>query len=323
MLDSIGNLISYAVLNLSMKNGHVLIKSTFHILLLTSVSLFLSHCNKSTDPFSIEDKQTSNNESTQESTTNELDDIGTSILNSSPISGSPGRVTTLDDRYSCDGTTIVFSNVSADNSSGTVTLTFPPDGCADKKGNVRKGSIVINWSGGRWYKVGSVHSVTLNDYSINDVAISGSQTEKCIAFKALPLCVTWTIKSSHKATWPDGSSATRNVNKIRKWDHTATEDTYTVTNGTSSNYSAEGTNRHGRTFKVYITSPLVYLGSCAKANKVFIPVKGEKVITVIGSTGTTKSLTIDFGNGSCDNTYTVTSGTTVRILTAKNDSSGD
>lgn len=301
-----------------------MIKSTFHILLLAAASLFLSQCNKSTDPFSIEDKQTSNNESTQESTTNELDDIGTSILNSSPISGSPGRVTgTLDDRFSCDGTTIVFSNVSADNSSGTVTLTFPPDGCTDKKGNVRKGSIVINWSGGRWYKVGSVHSVTLSDYSINAVAISGSQTEKCTVFKELPLCVTWTIKSSHKATWPDGSSATRKVNKTRKWEHSASEDTYTVTNGASSNYSAEGTNRHGRTFKVYITSPLFYLGSCAKANKIFIPVKGEKVITVIGSTGTTKSLTIDFGNGICDNMYTVTSGTRVRTLTAKNDSSGD
>ena len=307
-----------------MKNGRELIKQTFNILLLAAASLFFSHCNKSTDPFSNEDKQTSNNESTQESTTNELDDIATSILNSSPISGSPGRVTgALDDRFSCNGTTIVFSNVTTDKSAGTVTLTFPADGCADNKGNVRKGSIVIAWSGGRWFKVGSVHSVTLIDYSINDVAISGSQTETCTAFKELPLSVTWTITSNHKATWPDGSSATRKVNKTRRWDHMASEDTYTVTDGTSGNYLAEGTNRHGSTFKIYITSPLIYLGSCAKANKVFIPVKGEKVITAISSKGRSKSLTIDFGNGSCDNTYTVTSGTTVRTFTAKNDSSGD
>ena len=73
----------------------------------------------------------------------------------------------------------------------------------------------------------------------------------------------------------------------------------------------------------YFPGPLVYLGSCAKSSKVFIPVRGQKVITAIGSSGKIKSFTMDYGTGVCDNSYTVTSGTTVRILTAKNDSSGD
>jgi hypothetical protein len=291
---------------------------------------FFSNCHKFNDPFSEEDKETSNNESAQECTTNELDDIATSILNSSPDSGSAGgrENVTPDDRFSCPGTTIVFSNVSADKTSGVVTITFGPDGCVDKKGNTRKGIIIINWWGGRWYQKGSTHKVKLVDYTINDVTIDGSQTVTCTDYQQFPLSVTWNIASNHTATWPDGTYATRSVHKTRKWVHTATEDTFTLTNGILSNgapavNSAEGTNRHGVTFKVYITSPLVYIGSCAKANKVFIPVQGQKVVTAIGSSGKTKSFTMDYGGGACDNTYTVTTGTTVRTLTAKNDSSGD
>jgi len=66
------------------------------------------------------------------------------------------------------------------------------------------------------------------------------------------------------------------------------------------------TNRRGRAYSVYHLS--AYLpGSCAKTSKVFIAIKGEKVITSITSSGKTKSLTINYGNGACDNTYTVTS----------------
>jgi hypothetical protein len=300
------------------------------VLIGLSLPFFLSNCHKSTDPFSEEDKETSNNESAQESTTNELDDIATSILNSSPISGAAGGKTsaTPDDRFSCDGTTIVFSNVNAEKTTGVVTVTFGPDGCTDKKGNVRKGTIVITWSGGRWFQAGSTHTMSLVGYSINDVAIDGSQTVTCIAYRQFPLSVSWSISSDHKATWPDGTSATRSVHKIRKWDHTATEDTFTLTDGILPNgqpaiSSAEGKNRHGSTYKVYITSPMIYLGSCAKSNKVFIPVKGQKVVTAIGISGKTRSFTMDYGSGACDNTYTVSTGTIVRTLTAKNDSSGD
>ena len=298
---------------------------SLRFLLFALASFLLFSCSKNSDTFSSEDQQTSANESAQECTTNELDDIATSVLNSSTVSGSPGGRTggPLDDRFNCDGTSVVFSNVGTDKTSGTVTITFPPEGCTDKKGNVRKGSIVVSWSGGKWYKTGSSHTVTQDGYSINSVGISGTETVTCTASTENPLSVTWSIAANHRATWPDGTTATRKVNKTRKWDHTATEDMFTLSNGTGSFSAAEGTNRHGRTYKTYITSPLIYLGSCGKSNKVFIPVKGEKVITWIGTNGKSKSMTIDYGSGACDNTYTVTAGTIVKTLTAKNDSSND
>ena len=284
----------------------------------------MTSCTKDSDSLSNEDSQTSHNESTQESIIDELDDMATSILNNSSMSGSAGgRLISVDDRFGCDNTTIEFSSVGADKTWGTATITFPVDGCTDKKGNVRKGSIVITWKGGKWFNPGSTHTVAMKDYSINDVAVVGSQKVTCTAFKASPLSVTWSINADHTSSWPDGSTAKRIINKTRKWDHTASEDTYTVSNGPSSSIAAEGTNRHGKVYKVYITTPLVYLGSCAKSNKVFIPVKGEKIVTRVSTSGVTKSFTVNFGDGNCDNAYTVTSGAIVKTLIAKNDSSSD
>ncbi len=286
------------------------------------LSLTLVSCNKISDLFSTEDKEVSDNESAQESTVNELDDMATSVLNGSAASGSAGgRTAMVDDRFSC--ATISFSDVNADKTAGVATITFPTGGCPDKKGNIRKGTIVIAWSGGRWFKPGSSYTIKLDGYSINDIVISGSQAVTCTEYKATPLTVTWSITAKHTAVWPDGSTATRSVHRIRKWEHTATDDIFTVTNAPQGITCAEGTNRHGFSYKIFITTPLVYLGSCARASKVFIPISGEKVVTHNTTNGKTKSLTINYGEGECDNSYTATAGNVSKTLVAKNDSSGD
>ncbi len=302
-----------------MKFGQI--RAPFFFALLVLCFTLLS-CNKLSDLFSTEDKEVSDNESAQESTVNELDDMATTVLNSSTASGSAGgRMTMMDDRFSC--ASVVFSDVSADKTSGVATITFPASGCPDKKGNIRKGTMIINWTGGRWFKPGSTYTIKLDGYSINDINITGSQTVSCINYQATPLTVTWSITAKHTAVWPDGTTATRSVHRQRKWEHTATDDVFTVTNAPSDITCAEGTNRHGKSYKIFITTPLVYLGSCARASKVFIPISGEKVITCNSANGKTKSLTINYGNGECDNTYTATAGTVTKTLTAKNDSSGD
>jgi len=288
------------------------------------IALILPSCDKLNDLFSAEDKEVSDNESAQESTMNEIDDMATSILNSSPISGSAGGRTAInDDRFGCDGINITFSDVNADKTTGTVTINFPPAGCTDKKGNVRKGTIVVKWTGGRWFKTGSTSKITVEDYSINGIDIKGTQVITCTGYTAQPLTVTWAIAANHTAIWPDGTKATRTVNKNKKWEHTAADDVVTITNAPSGITCAEGTNRHGNSYRIFITTPLVYLGSCAHSSKVFIPISGEKVITHSSSNGKNKSLTINYGDGGCDNTYVATSGTVSKTLTAKNDSSVD
>ncbi|HEY8934294.1 MAG TPA: hypothetical protein VIM65_03705 [Cyclobacteriaceae bacterium] len=295
-------------------------KLIFSALLFACAAFIVSSCSKNDDEFSSENLQTSSNESAQESSSDEIDDMATVALNSSV--SITGRVEIIsDDRFICDGTTVVFSDVSDDKSSGTVTITFGPNGCTDKKGNVRKGQIIIHWTGGLWFHEGSVITITLNNYSINDLAIAGTRTISCTAFTLDPFSVTWNVEASHTFTWPDATTATRAVNKTKKWEHTLTEDTYTVTNGPGvvAN-AASGTNRHGNEYTVSITTPLVYLGSCIKANKVFMPVSGVKVITNITKS---KTITIDYGNGDCDNTFTVSVDGKTKQSRGKNDSSND
>jgi len=294
------------------------------ILCFAAFAFIISSCSKSSDNFSAENSQLASNESDQESTTDETDDLAISALNSNATYAAGGRSETIsDDRLSCSGTTIVFSNVNVEKTSGTVTITFGPDGCTDKKGNVRKGQIVITWSGGWWFHQGASHTITLNNYSINGVAIEGTRTVTCTAFtapSATIYSITWDVVASHTLTWPDNTTATRVVSKTRKWDHTPNGDTFTVTNGVGADVAASGTNRHGKAYTVNITSPLIYLGSCVLSNKVFIPVSGVKIITDVTRN---KSLTIDFGAGTCDNSFTVTVDGASRTLTAKNDSSTD
>jgi hypothetical protein len=287
-------------------------------------AFIISSCNKNADAtFSAENTQTSNNESSQESNSDELDDLAEVALNSQ-VAASGGRTSSVtDDRLICDGTTIVATNVSTDKSSGTVTITFGPNGCLDKKGNTRKGSIVISWSGGKWYRPGATHTITLNGYSINGLGISGTRTltTASVTGTLTDFSITWNITANHTFTWTDGT-ATRTVNKSKTWAHSAAEDTFTITNGPSSAgaNAAAGTNRHGKEYTMNITAPLVYIASCIKTNKVFLPVSGIKVLIDVAKA---KTLTIDFGTTTCDNTFTVTVDGVTKTLSAKNDSSAD
>ena len=91
--------------------------------------------------------------------------------------------------------------------------------------------------------------------------------------------------------------------------------TVTVTQ-TGADPAASGTTRRGVSYTVAITEGLVFKLSCIATSKVYIPVSGTKVITFKN-----KTVTIDFGAGDCDNTFTVTLNGKTETFTAKNDSS--
>ncbi len=280
-----------------------------------AMAAFVTSCKKDADPFSGEVNQTVGNESTQDAQQDEVDDMATAQLNASDPAGRTAA--TEDGRVTCAKITV---EIAIDKSSGTVVIDFDtkpsgdpnPDGCTDAKGNVRKGKITIHWAGGRWFKVGSVISITLTNYSINGVVINGSRTLSNVTTNVL--FPTWTVVAEHTATWPDATTASRTVHKTRVWDIAGGAITVTQTSGADS--AASGTNRHGKTYTVQITAGLVFKLTCG--NKAYIPVSGTKVITF-----DTKVVTIDFGSGDCDNTFTVTFNSTTRTESAKNDSSAD
>ncbi len=283
--------------------------------LVFAMAAFVTSCKKDEDPFSGEVNQAVNNESTQDSQQDEVDDIATAQLNTSDPAGR--MASTEDGRVTCAKITV---ELGTDKGTGTIVIDFDtkpngdpnPDGCTDAKGNVRKGKITITWTGGRWFKVGSVITITLTNYSINGVVINGTRTLSNITTNVL--LPTWTIVAEHNATWPNNESASRNVHKTRQWD--IAHGTITVTQTAGSDNAASGTNRHGNGYTIQITQGLVFSLTCG--NKVYIPVSGIKVITF-----NNKTVTIDYGSGDCDNTFTVTFDKHTKTISAKNDSSGD
>jgi hypothetical protein len=281
-------------------------------------TFLVSSCDDAEENLSTENTQNSNNESTLESTSDELDDLATIALNSQDAA-SGGRIRAFNDhRLACEGTTVVPSNVSGDKTSGTVTITFPASGCEDNHGNVRKGTVVVQWSGGKWFNEGSTQTITLQNYSVNDVGITGTRTLSVtdVSGTLSDFTITWDVTAQHSFSFTDQTSATRSVSKTKAWHHSASADTFTISNGTGAGNAAAGTNRHGRSYTVNITTPLVFTASCARMNQVFLPESGVKVITNVE---TEKTITIDFGDGTCDNKFTVTAEGVTQTVTARND----
>ena len=286
-----------------MKNKRTSLKLAVTAILF-AMAAFIASCKKDSDPISGEVSQTVSNEATQDSQQDEVDDMATGQLNKGD---SKGRfLGATDGRVACAYVTFADTTESH-KATGTLTIDFDKTpagddnaaGCTDGHGNTRKGMIVITWTGGRWYSPGSVITITLNNYSINGVVLNGTRVLTNITSVDHPLIVTWTVISDITATWPDSKTATRQVHKTRAWDILG--GTVTVTQSAGADSAASGTTRRGVSYTVTIQTAIVFDLTCVGTSKVYIPVSGVKVITF-----NDKTVTIDFGSGTCDNTFTVT-----------------
>lgn len=299
-----------------MKTNMLKLKSIIVMLIVV-----LAACSKSSDPsLSTQQSQTVNNESTQDSQQDETDDISTNALgNTDSPTGREEAFSFTDARLSCAIVTHDTTGFKV-KGQGTITIDFGT-GCTDKAGNTRAGKIIVSWTGGRWFIPGSSYTITYSGYSINNVKFSDNDTRSVTNVSTTLSPLTFNVVATHTLTWPDGTTATRAVNKTRQWvrSTTITDDKFIVSQTSGSVPAAVGVNRHGVAYSMSITTPLEYDRSCAISSKVFKPVKGVKVITY----DTNKTITVDFGTGTCDNTYTVTADGVTKTVNAKNDSSND
>lgn len=189
-----------------------------------------------------------------------------------------------DRRFDCATVTL-----DGDKTAGTITIDFG-DGCEGPNGRVRRGIIKIVYEGARRFLPGFTAATTFEDFSIDGVQIEGTRT------------VTNTAESTDespkfnitlvggKLTWPDGTMATREVNKTREWVRAAVPaNDSLIVNGT-----ANGITRSGNSYNV-VNTDIVFRRFCRW------PVSGTKVITTDA-----RVITIDFGDGTCDRRATVT-----------------
>ncbi|MBS1555735.1 MAG: hypothetical protein JSU09_12500 [Bacteroidetes bacterium] len=217
----------------------------------------------------------------------------------------------LDDRFRCATVTIERTpNSTRDNPVGSIVIDFGT-GCTDARGVTRKGKIIINYVGKRFF-TGSTVTTTFNGYSRNDVKVEGTHTLTNVTASATSNVRFNVVIAGGKLNFPDGKTITREQNFTREWQRATnpTQDKWVILAGSS----ASGTNKSGKSYVMNVTKDLVYSRACQISNQVFIAVSGTKAFTVDG-----RVYTVDYGDDACDNTITVSLGGVSKTITVNAD----
>ncbi len=186
------------------------------------------------------------------------------------------------------------AEITHDKENQIITVDFG-DGCEGPGGKVRAGKIIITYTG-RKYIPGAKWVYTLEDYSVNGIALEGVKTITNVSVSLEDNLSFNKVLAGGKATWPDGSFATREVNKTVTWirESNPINDEFHVQG------EASGISKDGVAYEIEILSTLIYKRMCRREG-VHIAVQGLKSVTKGDS-----EVLVDFGDGECDNMVTVT-----------------
>ncbi|MBI1770407.1 MAG: hypothetical protein HY015_08860 [Bacteroidetes bacterium] len=284
--------------------------------------LILASCQKDNDILNSLDVQNVNSEAASSAYVNENSDISSGVIGSlttaqysgarmeGDIIPNPGD---RDGRLKC-ATVTVNRTGTKDAPAGTITIDFGTTGsCADNHGVIRKGKIIITYSGRRWMP-GSTFSIQFVDFYRNSNHIEGkeSDTTKLSADSLHLKFVSWLVGG--KITFGDGKTIERNHTLSKTWYRSSLpqNDEWHLEG------NAYGKNKNGNVYTMEIQSALIHKVSCWVSNKVTIPVKGVKIITVTTASGVT-NYKVDYGDGTCDNQVTVTINGKEKVITVKED----
>lgn len=184
---------------------------------------------------------------------------------------------------------------SHDPDNKLITIDFG-SGCTGPRGLVRKGKILIHYTG-RLLEPGAIHTITFEDFYIDDIRIEGTRIKENLSETTNDLLRFRISLENGKLTFPDGSVITREAN----WTVTRIRTFNPLNDEIVREGSCSGITKSGLEYSVEITSPIVWKRGCLPKVRVFIPVSGTKVIAM-GE----RTITIDYGDGTCDNLMTVT-----------------
>ena len=282
---------------------HLLKYLLFPVLIVGVVS-----CGENINPLNNFETAEIDSEIAAESAFEDIDDLLSNVSFVGDVNLN-SRVESIDDRF-CAGTQVQLKNkVKSDPDS--LIIDFGAAGCTDPKGNVRKGKILMMFTGDR--KI--AHTTTFVDFFFNAKKIEGTRSFELT--NLLPPTFETSL-SGGKITWPDGTFATREASHVRVWNkdlQQPSNSTYVIKKGGT----ASGVKRTGTAYAAEITKDLLFKRSCMQPPlKISMPVEGTKVISSTNAAGTDKIMTVDFGDGACDKKITVTVDGNTKEITVEN-----
>lgn len=264
------------------------------------VAIAIAGCDKEERDLTPQDSRDVAEEAVVDAYYQDMDDLAAVAINApSDDDYNGGRksatITINDSRFNCDG--IVVTLEPAENSTmehpvGVLTVDFGA-GCADLQGNTRSGKLNFHYDGLRFLP-GSVLETIAENYTINNIKLEGTRTLTNLSGSTADAPKFNVVLSGGKATFEDGTFAVRESDITFSWirENNPLNDKLII--HTSS--TATGTTRGGRDYEVSLSEQLEYKRFCPMA------ISGTKTYTIDQN----KDITIDYGDGECDRTFSVT-----------------
>lgn len=192
--------------------------------------------------------------------------------------------------------TVTFNNVNSADQD-TVTVDFGSVNCTCNDGRNRRGKIIVYYMG-MYRDSNSTHTITFDNYYVNDNQVLGTKTVTNIGHNAAGHLVYDIDVNGQINLANNGGTITWVSQRQREWTMGEgtliwSDDQYSIT-GTASGTSAANEN-----FTMTITNPLI-------RNMTLGCRKHFTQGTVELTPGTRPMRTIDFGTGACDDIATVT-----------------
>lgn len=289
---------------------NMLLKSTSY-LIIAAVAL-ISSC-KDEERITAKDTQDITEEAETDTYFQDMDDMA-GVAVSSDAATAGGRVasgarsiTVNDDRFKCTGIVVTIepaSNSTVDVPKGKITVDFGTTGCTDLRGNVRTGKLFFTYNGKR-FQPGSTVITTSENYTINGIKLGGTRTLTNVSTSTSDAPKFNIVLTGGTATFEDGTSATRESNITTQWIRATNplEDKLII----DQSSVASGNTRGGRAYQVSLLKQLEFKRACGVA------VSGIKKYVIDG----TKEITIDYGDGTCDKSITITVNGITRSITVR------
>lgn len=191
--------------------------------------------------------------------------------------------------------------VTNDKTAKILTIDFGAS-CAGAYGRTRSGKILIAYTTTLRDSMAN-RIITFENYKVNNKSVEGTVEVRDITVNAAGNLQSTRKVTDLKITFPNGKFVTINGSRTREWfagrgDNDPTNNKFRIT-GTLT-----GVSSTGRTFTNEITSPIIVDFACAKLGN-FARVQGVVETTRVGGYGDRKR-TVDYGDGTCDKTITIT-----------------
>ncbi len=259
------------------------------LLVLVTMGIVLTGCKKALED--LFDSEASEDDSSIAAQVEDINSQATDIVMNENMGGRTDDETLSGGRT--EGRFLNAASVIYNPTTRTITFDFGATNVLCDDGKNRRGKIIVRLVEGRPLVLPFETETTHENYFVNDNKVEGLRRERTISTGVGVRQTTITVVN-RTVTFTDNRVATRNVNHVR---------TRTVV-GTGFEFStigsANGTTRKGRTYTNTIVLPLISKTSC---NNNLFPVQGSINMTV---NSFENPFVLDFGNGSCDKTFTVT-----------------